>query len=338
MQNLFTAAFGELSDQFIPRVKISDKIIRDFSQQNPPNQVFIITGVRGSGKTVLLSSFVSYFEVQEDWIVINLNPDGDLLQDFANDLYENNSMAEIFRSLKTSPSDFGILPEIAIARMLKKTQEKNKKVLITIDDIKNTKNAERFISEFQIFLRQDLPVYLLMAGLPENVDLLQNNDILTFLYRAPKMFLGPLNLSYISGIYKKSIPNLTENDADEMAIITKGYPYAFQLLGYFTYENDGNFRLAECECKLYLEKHVYEKIWAELSPVSRQILYETAKSETGQIKEIREKLNIKPNQISPYRDKLIRKGIISGEDFGKIKFMLPYFSEFVVRKYSATEL
>ena len=204
MQNLFTAAFGELSDQFIPRVKISDKIIRDFSQQNPPNQVFIITGVRGSGKTVLLSSFVSYFEVQEDWIVINLNPDGDLLQDFANDLYENNSMAEIFRSLKTSPSDFGILPEIAIARMLKKTQEKNKKVLITIDDIKNTKNAERFISEFQIFLRQDLPVYLLMAGLPENVDLLQNNDILTFLYRAPKMFLGPLNLSYISDIYKKN--------------------------------------------------------------------------------------------------------------------------------------
>ena len=349
MNNPFTLTFGKQPQQFVPRIQITETVIRSFSQQNPPNQVFIITGVRGSGKTVMLSSFTSYFKAQKDWVVVNLRPDGDLLQDFAAKLYDESSMTEIFRNAKISLSNFGIGVEIsgstpinsietAITRMLKKTQEKNKRVLIAIDEITNTETVRAFASVFQLLLREDLPVYLLMTGLPENVDLLQNNNVLTFLYRAPKMFLGPLNLSYISSIYNKSIPNITEADANEMAIITKGYPYAFQLLGYFTCENNGDYHSAEGECKLYLEEYVYEKIWAELSPVSRQILYETAKSETGQIKEIREKLNIKPNQISPYRDKLIRKGIISGEDFGKIKFMLPYFSEFVVRKYSAMEL
>ena len=51
--------------------------------------------------------------------------------------------------------------------MLGALKRKGKKVLITIDEVVNTKEMRLFISAFQIFLREELPVFLLMAGLYE---------------------------------------------------------------------------------------------------------------------------------------------------------------------------
>lgn len=36
------------------------------------------------------------------------------------------------------------------------------------------------------------------------------------------------------------------------------------------------------------------------------------------------------NQFTPYRTRLIRKGIISGEVYGVVKFELPLFDQFVL--------
>lgn len=57
---------------------------------------------------------------------------------------------------------------------------------------------QAFASAFQIFIRQDLPLYLLMTGLYENINNLQNEDNTTFLYRAPKVELKSLNITTIS--------------------------------------------------------------------------------------------------------------------------------------------
>ena len=55
---------------------------------------------------------------------------------------------------------------------------------------------------------------------------------LTFLYRAPKIELRPLNIGMIAEKYK-SIFELTDEEATEMAKETRGYPFAFQVLGIF---------------------------------------------------------------------------------------------------------
>ncbi len=123
-----------------------------------------------------------------------------------------------------------------------------------------------------------------------------------------------------------------------MAAMTKGYPYSFQLLGYFTFEYNGDYLSAANECKYYLSEYVYEKIWSQLSSTYREILYATVKSETGSVKEIREDIGMQSNKFCTYRDRLLRKGIISGSEYGKIKFVLPFFAEFVVNKYKMTEL
>ena len=60
-----------------------------------------------------------------------------------------------------------------------------------------------FANAFQIFVRQDLPVYLIMTGLYENIYELQNQKSLTFLYRAPKIQLQPLNIGTMTENYQK---------------------------------------------------------------------------------------------------------------------------------------
>ena len=54
---------------------------------------------------------------------------------------------------------------------------------------------------------------------------------------------------------------------------------------------------------------------------------------SGKIKEIRETLGMETNEFNPYRKRLIRKGIVSGETRGYVYFTLPLFDEYVVANY-----
>lgn len=119
----------------------------------------------------------------------------------------------------------------------------------------------------------------------------------------------------------------------EMAKLTKGYPFAFQVLGYLTWNNDGDYTGVIPEYRQYLEEYVYEKIWSELSSRDREIAYAIAKCNSGKIKDIRQFLDIESNQFNPYRKRLIKKGIIDGSEYGIVKFTLPFFERFVVENY-----
>ena len=38
-------------------------------------------------------------------------------------------------------------------------------------------------------------------------------------------------------------------------------------------------------------------------------------------------------QFNPYRSRLIRKGLIDGEEYGYVYFTLPLFEQFVIENY-----
>ncbi len=87
--------------------------------------------------------------------------------------------------------------ETAIIKILEHLKKKHKKVLIAVDEVTNNKNIKVFSSMFQILVRQDLPVFLLMTGLYENIRNLQDEKSLKFLYRSPRINLGPFNITAI---------------------------------------------------------------------------------------------------------------------------------------------
>ena len=115
-----------------------------------------------------------------------------------------------------------------------------------------------------------------------------------------------------------------------MAEVTRGYSFAFQVLGYFTWENGGDYKKAIGKFRQYLDEYVYDKVWSELSPKDRQILTAIANHPNGKIAEIRAELDIETNEFNPYRKRLIKKGIINGDQRGIVEFTLPMFEDYVM--------
>ena len=82
----------------------------------------------------------------------------------------------------------------------------------------------------------------------------------------------------------------------------------------------------------YLAEFVYDKIWRELSQKDRKVLYGIVNAGDARIKTIKEELHMTDNEWSPYRQRLIRKGIAGGSDRGYLRLTLPMFDEFVKEK------
>ena len=171
-----------------------------------------------------------------------------------------------------------------------------------------------------------------MTGLFDNINDLRNEKNLTFLYRAPEIRMKALNIKTIADNYQKNF-QITDKQASEMAKLTRGYSFAFQVLGYFTYRHEGNYNDAISEFRQYLEDYVYEKIWSELSNMDRKFMFAVACSESGKAKEIKDKLGWENNQYTPYRNRLIKKMLINGDEYGYIKITLPLFEEYIMRTY-----
>lgn len=139
----------------------------------------------------------------------------------------------------------------------------------------------------------------------------------------------PLNQQAIIKKYM-NIFQIEREQAAQMAELTKGYPFAFQVLGYLTWNNHGNYREVLEEYEQYLSEFVYDKIWSELSRKDRVVARGIAETDSGKIKDIRERLGMETNQFNPYRKRLIKKGILSGEMRGYVYFTLPLFEEYVL--------
>ena len=116
-----------------------------------------------------------------------------------------------------------------------------------------------------------------------------------------------------------------------MTYLTKGYPFAYQVLGYLCWEREAKESLDSIlgEYDQYLAEYVYDKIWSELSVEDKKLAKELAKKEQYPVKELREKLEITSEKLSVYRERMKRKGIVDTSTYGVIKLALPRFSEYV---------
>ena len=255
MSNPFTLSFGKKPLQYISRIVQTNQVIEEFCAKQPSNQIFMLTGVRGSGKTVMMTNLAAELRKIPDWIVVELNPTRDLLQSLAAKIYSLPEMHTRFLSAKFDFSAFGLGVSVenaapvtdienALELMLAEINKAGKRLLVTIDEVTNSEYIRVFASAFQIFIREEYPIFLIMTGLYENIYDLQNDKALTFLYRAPKIMLEPLNYTAIRKNYM-DIFEIEITQAEKMTELTKGYPFAFQVLGYLYWEYRAEKKLEE---------------------------------------------------------------------------------------------
>ena len=183
----------------INRCENMDEVVAAFTENPARYQTYLIRGVRGSGKTVLMTAIAKKLCEETDWICVDLNSTQNLIDDFAYRLADEckNAGNILERGFDLNLGGFGIgigskeyTDSVSMCeQILTELGKKGKKVIITIDEVNNDLSMKRFVSQFQIWLRKDFPIYLIMTGLYENIYAIQNDPQLTFLLRSPKISL-----------------------------------------------------------------------------------------------------------------------------------------------------
>ena len=226
--------------------------------------------------------------------------------------------------------------DTALRQLMQEIRKQQKRVLITIDEVQKTDAMIDFIQEFQLLIREDLPIYLIIAGLYEDIEDIENTDGLTFLLRAARYEMTPLSIRIIKEDYKKTL-SLSEETADRLARMTKGYAFAYQAFGKYMWESTGPeiTDLILSQVDEALSEKVYNKIWSELAPRDKFFLSYIVQKEQMSASELLELTKKKHNEWSEPRKRLIEKGILDGSVRGRISLKLPRFGEYTRMRLEA---
>lgn len=340
-RNPYAISFGRVPHQYISRDIIIEEIIDTLESDIVAEQSFKLTGIRGTGKTVTLSAIEKRLREDERWIVCGIKPGGEITADIVSLLYSevpflrdyidaNLNLSAIGIGLNLSKKSPTVTPDTALKKLMREIKKNGKRVLVTIDEVRKTPDLIDFVQEFQILIREDMPIYLIVAGLYEDIESIEKADGLTFFLRAEKYEMTPLNITIIREDYKKTL-GLDDDTAGDLACLTKGYAFAYQAFGKYMWESGEKkitaMVLAQVDEALY--QMVYKKIWSELRPQDKWFMEFIVNKESMSVDELLELTHKTHKQWSAPRARLIEKGILDGSVRGRISIRLPRFKEFV---------
>lgn len=341
MRNPYVISFGRIPTQYISRRVLISDIIDALESDIIEEQAYKLTGVRGTGKTVTLTEIEKKIRENDNWIVVGVKSNGNIIEDIIANLYSSVPFLTSFVDANLNLTKFGIglnlsnkspiaSLDYALKTILREVDRKGMRVLVTIDEARKTKHMVDFIQEFQILIREELPVFLIAAGLYEDVESIENAEGLTFFLRAAKYEMTPLNHTFIRNDYEKTL-NVSREVAEKMATITKGYAFAYQALGKYMWDLNAQDITEEVLALLdeTLAEKVYRKIWSELAPRDKWFLEYIVKKDKMSATELLEMTNKKHNEWSEPRKRLTEKGIIDTKIRGQIIVCLPRLKEFV---------
>ncbi|MDR2572494.1 MAG: AAA family ATPase [Oscillospiraceae bacterium] len=357
MSNPFNPSFGKRPIHFYGRQEITRSIVSSVGDENSPWRTTLITGVRGSGKTALLSDIRANLD-NLNIVTLYLVPNEAIFDSVLSQLYRqlpktiSNSMPEfkgISINLRVS-IDFekeSKLPRFTetfsyqIMELMDAHMKQGKHIVFLIDETqKHTEDMRIFISIYQDLIMREYSVSMVLAGLPAIVSDILNDDVLTFLRRAKRVELENVDLMIVKHEFKKVFlglnASLTEKVIHDAAVATYGYPYLIQLVGYYLWEdaqngdNDDVLNNALINSKAELFRNVHGLVFAVLSNRDRDFLFAMSEDEgASSVSLIGERMQKKKNFISLYRERLISAGIIKSAGRGLLCFSYPYMREFL---------
>ena len=356
MNNPYNPSFGQKPERFIGRESIIFEILNALDNYNSPWRTTLLIGVRGSGKTALLTDLSETIK-ESDVLVVSVTPDGQLLDNILSSLYQQ--MPKSLRGTLTKLSGVSVgnisfvfdhqqsEPEFTknfryqITKMLERLKKKKYKVLLLLDESqKHSSDMTIFVSTYQHLIREGFDVSLVMAGLPNVISDILNDDVLTFLRRAKQVPLENVAYTTVSEEYTEIIQKqfeILDETIQKAVASTKGYPYLIQLMGYYLWEflrrgesEESALRKALSESRLMMYQNVHKLLYRELSSGDKEFVKAMAiDEELSRFSDIIERTGRTKNHISTYRVRLIDFGYIQAVGHGELKFTIPYTRDFI---------
>ena len=221
-----------------------DAVLDDFAEAlengpGAPDRLMRISGVRGTGKTVLLNALGDLAR-KKGFEVVDVASNAGFCSRILEALQRNVRL----ESMSISPSILGVsLGSVEVSKSASHLGEamydaaKRGGLLITLDEIQDasTEEMRELGNEMQLLIRQGANVAFAFAGLPTSVDGVVVDDTLTFLQRAKHIELTRLSDFEVGGSLEDTMRRAgKELDEDAAELLTKasaGYPLMDQMVG-----------------------------------------------------------------------------------------------------------
>ena len=81
---------------------------------------------------------------------------------------------------------------------------------------------------------------------------------------------------------------------------------------------------------LHLDEYAHEKTWLEPSGGDRRVARAMAPCPSSKVCDVRRVAGMSTNQFNPYRDRLVKRGVVDGSTYGHVRFALPLFERYVM--------
>lgn len=353
LKNPFDPSFGTPPKISLPNYQSdfgSPKSVAQAIAYDDPNRVIFITGLRGSGKTALLTQIEQEVMKLTDTYIIEIDNNQRMVQAFGHNLkniFKIHSLIDkvaavsvmgFSLSFNKSNEDYTTQDIENFMAMLTRL---HKRVVIFIDEFNHKENTREFIQLLQNLKRHNLNFYLVADGLPKMIYDIEHDQTLTFLKRARHIQTTMLNINEIEMEYQKHL-DFDPYLAHQIAQLTGGYSFGFQLLGYKLWNatkisrQAANQQTFDAVKPLYIQDlfaQSYDIIFDNLSNHDREYLVGTAQGmTTTQIAALmgyQKSAKQQQNYVNQYRRRMIQQGLISPAGQGRVRFKLPLFQQYL---------
>ncbi|WP_308797564.1 ATP-binding protein [Agromyces silvae] len=378
MPNPFTPGFGTPPTVLYGReteMTLIDRTSFTLGAKRPAHsRATIITGNRGIGKTTLLTATVRRAEAM-GIPVLRISAKRGFLNDvhyavdwMADELHRkpNLSLAEInigltafgvgvpgtkltrsTRATETHARPFGASIRALIDLLLKR---KMPGLMIVIDEM-NFKHARdatleqivSFSSAYQSLIEDELPVAVVISGLPIPIERARKNQHISFLRRAEEIRLHEFTYSesmeVIRSIARASDTSISGPAVETMAALSRGNTYMIQEIGYLAYEHADGGPVDLRDVLAVRQEFMDKAIWSvagvaydELTTKQKLIISTIAANPEVTPKEMAAVLNTRETNLPAYRKDLVDAGILVADPGARGRFIIafPYMAEYAL--------
>lgn len=352
MASPFTFTPGMAGDAYID-MHHADEIIQNLKDDKSEKYVYKILGLRGSGKSVVYSKIINAMKEEKKWLVYTLSTGGNPIhtllstishEKFINEYEKSVSLkaeggvesdiaflkgsGSVSTEITLSPNSNYFSPEASLKEMISLASKKGYHILIGIDDIAKSKEMTAFLSLIgDMILDRSKNIYLICTGLSKNIEDFVSEPHLSFFVRGDKIDIKHLSLSQITYKYKELL-RIPTDKAQEFARFTKGYAYAYQVLGELYYKRPDSEISSLIDEFDSIIADQYEIIWSSLTDAEKELAKLIANSKTGKADEIKKQMK-NPSSYAVLRSRLIKKHIISVSNRTIMTIDLPRIKEYL---------